>query len=861
MRTLDYQIRVLEALDHYLRTLSRYKSEADRLEQVRQQHPDVDIPLSDFTAKTWTELHDSGRLPKSRLGIPFSPRRDGCARPVPNITLKVPTGGGKTYLAVHGVSKILSSYLHRNTGFILWVVPNEAIYRQTLKNLRNREHPYRQVLDRASAQRTKILEKDTPLHVQDVKAHLCVMVLMLQSSNRQNRETLRMFRDRGDVQGFFPSEGSQQQHQKLLQQIPNLDGYLGAMIKDSLGNALRIIRPVVVLDEGQKATSELAYQTLYGFNPSFVLELTATPKDIRATTTREARYANLLVEVMGRELHREEMIKMPLNLDPRQGTDWRATLHAGLELLNKLAGQAQRMQAECGAARYIRPIMLVQVERTGKDQRATGQIHAEDVREWLLRAGLDAAEIAVKTAETNDLNQPENQNLLSHTSRIRVIITKSALQEGWDCPFAYVLCSLAASRNFSAMTQLIGRILRQPQARKTGIPMLDESHVLTHHADTAEVVHAIKDGLEKDGLGDMVLHVAGDSTTKSRTARRVSRRAEFQKVQINLPRVLWTGEGEVRDFDYETDLLPRIDWRDYVPLATIAQIPDYVTEAENRMQRITLSEAEEGEAVLSEALAGVSESVRFDAAHASRIIGDLIPNGFLARTIIARLYDGLIERGFDADRIAKISTLLIERLRIDLEQERISRAEALFRADINAGRIQFRLRVDTKNWRMPTTIEITEPEGAAVMTGREALPLQRSLFAPIYQADLNQKERTVAVLLDSENTLRWWHRNASGTQYGVQGWRRGRVYPDFVFALQRTSGRDKIVVLETKGDHLAGNDDTRYKQALLEVLSEGFASSKTTEIGALELATETEETVHCALILMPDIATELPKLF
>ncbi|MGO4600284.1 hypothetical protein AB4091_21955, partial [Terrabacter sp. 2RAF25] len=121
---------------------------------------------------------------------------------------------------------------------------------------------------------------------------------------------------------------------------------------------------------------------------------------------------------------------------------------------------------------------------------------AEDVKDWLLTAGFDQAEIAIKTAQQNDLNDPENQDLLSPTNRVRAIITKQALQEGWDCPFAYVLCSLAASTNLKAMTQLVGRILRQPGAMKTGVDALDECHVITHHADTASVVSAIKEGLE-----------------------------------------------------------------------------------------------------------------------------------------------------------------------------------------------------------------------------------------------------------------------------------------------------------------------------------------------------------------------------
>ncbi|MCA8930701.1 MAG: DEAD/DEAH box helicase family protein, partial [Alphaproteobacteria bacterium] len=174
-----------------------------------------------------------------------------------------------------------------HTGFVLWIVPNEAIYSQTLKRLKDRQDPYRQMLDRVGAGRVKIMEKSDRLDARDVTAHLCVMLLMLQSANRQTKETLKMFQDRGDVSGFTPDQGDQKAHADLLAQIPNLqtydlaDGTVGwPMVKDSLGNALRIIRPVVVLDEGHKAVSELAFHTLYGFNPAFVLELTATPHDV-----------------------------------------------------------------------------------------------------------------------------------------------------------------------------------------------------------------------------------------------------------------------------------------------------------------------------------------------------------------------------------------------------------------------------------------------------------------------------------------------------------------------------------------------------------------------------------------------------
>lgn len=67
--------------------------------------------------------------------------------------LKIPTGGGKTILACHIIDLINRTYLKKQTGIVLWIVPTTQIYRQTLTSLKNREHPYRQVLDIASGGR------------------------------------------------------------------------------------------------------------------------------------------------------------------------------------------------------------------------------------------------------------------------------------------------------------------------------------------------------------------------------------------------------------------------------------------------------------------------------------------------------------------------------------------------------------------------------------------------------------------------------------------------------------------------------------------------------------------------------------
>ena len=504
--------------------------------------------------------------------------------------------------------------------------------------------------------------------------------------------------------------------------------------------------------------------------------------------------------------------------------------------------------------------MLVQVERTGANQRESGRIHAEDVKDLLLTAGFDESEVAIKTAERNDLTQPENQNLLSCTNRVRAIITKQALQEGWDCPFAYVLCALAASSNLKAMTQLVGRIIRQPDAMKTEIEALDECHVVTHHAETASVVEAIKAGLERDGLGDLVLQVSQDDTGgPAQGARKISRRTAFASTDIYLPKVMTVQGGDARELDYETDVLSSIDWRGFDPKDIAARIPENAQAAESQLQRIRL--AENGDDVfVGETIAESSEVLVFDPAHAVRMVVDIVPNPFVGREIVGRLVAALRARGFDETKIGQLAGLIVEELRKGLDTERDTRAEAAFKAAVAAGRIQFRLRLDGGNWRMPFHIETTEPDMAQQLVGKTGGPLERSLFAPVYWNEFNRDEREVAVYLDSEKVLTWWHRNVARTQYGIQGWKKGKIYPDFIFAVKTGETANRITVLETKGDQL-DNFDTAYKRDVLTFLSNNFVWDDFTPAGELELVKKNGETVRCALILMSEWKAKLPGLF
>ena len=521
MELKDYQEAVLDRLSTYLKVLKEKKQDVLILAESRKSRK---LPASwtagdfNFCKRAWEELNEQRLLPlisrrvidkPERLFIPknqeqtlasYKSRFSGMNRPVPNICFKVPTGGGKTLLAAAGIERINTGFFERNNGFVLWVVPSDSIYKQTLKALTHRESLYRQTLDRASAGKVKILQKTAHFHPQDTENFLCVMLLMLQSAGRQSKESLRIFRDSGKFPYFFPEVDDYHNNQKLIETCPNLDthsftdsslsgGLKKIPLKHSLGNVLKLVQPLIVIDEGHRAYTEKAKTALMDFNPRFILELSATPN-------KKSHESNVLVSVSGEKLKKEEMIKLPINIYNLKSKDWKKALAKGHETLNKLSKDAKKLQTKDN--RYIRPIMLIRVERTGKDKRGGKFLHSEDVREYLIKNfKIPPAEVKVKTADKDELG---NEDLLSPYSRVKYIITKEALKEGWDCPFAYVLTILSKTKAPVAIEQMIGRVLRQPETKRTSIESLNQCYIVCMDPDVQQAVEAVRKGLESEGM-------------------------------------------------------------------------------------------------------------------------------------------------------------------------------------------------------------------------------------------------------------------------------------------------------------------------------------------------------------------------
>ena len=480
MELKEYQRRALDAFTQWLETLREAKHQSEAaIKALKQTGVDIPDAVRNYPQSAWDKLRESGGIAHTADG--YVDRTDEANRSVPHICFKVPTGGGKTLLAASALER-----LNRQTGLTLWVVPTKAIYAQTKAALWNREHPYRQSLERASAGRVKMLEKDDAFNRDDIANYLCVMLLMLPAANRQKgKEFLRMFRNSGRYPSFFPEVDDVLGDARLLIEFPDLESDGGA-VKQSLFNVFKITRPVVVLDEAHKAygsrnrvANEEFARSINRLDPRMVIELSATPN---------RGISNLLVDIEGPDLKKEEMIKLPVQVTSFPNAEWRLTLSHAVEELDRLDAEAKSFESSTG--RYIRPIAVVRVERTGRDKRDGKNIHAEDVREYLIRnLNVPSDAIRVKSAENDELGK---EDLLSEYSTVKWIITKSALMEGWDCPFAYLLVMLDNTQAQRAITQLVGRVMRQPHAQLTGRKSLDQCYVYCNNVEVGTVVQQVK---------------------------------------------------------------------------------------------------------------------------------------------------------------------------------------------------------------------------------------------------------------------------------------------------------------------------------------------------------------------------------
>ena len=392
---------------------------------------------------------------------------------VPNLCIKVPTGGGKTFIACNAIRPVFDALPATKTKAVVWLVPSDAILTQTVKALKDTSHPYRQKIDVDFGGRVEVYTKQELLNGQNfnptaVTEQLSVMVLSYDSFRGRGKEGLKAYQENSNLAAFARVLGKP-------------DSPIAKADETALFQIINQLNPLVIVDESHHARSELSLEMLENFNPCFVLDLTATPK----------KESNIISYVDAVQLKNEHMVKLPVIVYNRDSQA--EVLIDAIDLRNKLEEIANAEYTRTG--KYIRPIALFQAQPKGKEDATT----FEKLRDKLVDAGIPAEQIAIRTADVNEL---KNTDLMSPDCPIRYIITVNALKEGWDCPFAYILASLANKTSQVDVEQILGRILRLPHTSQHAQSALNMSYVLTSSNDFNSTVAHIVKGLNSAGFSD-----------------------------------------------------------------------------------------------------------------------------------------------------------------------------------------------------------------------------------------------------------------------------------------------------------------------------------------------------------------------
>jgi len=445
----DYQTRVLGSLSDFFRQCAKDGRPDAAFQAVQLRNGRQPVP--------YIPVHMAGLTP----GMPY-------------VCLRVPTGGGKTLLACHAAGIAMQDLLHAERAVVLWLVPSNTILNQTAEALRDPRHAYRRALELAcGAVEVVTIEEALRLSRATAEGQTVVIVSTIQCFRVEDTTGRKVY----DQNGAFAEHLLNVPADRLAELLPGADG----KPKPSLVNMLRLRRPIVIVDEAHNARTDLSFATLGSVQPSCIVEFTATP-------ARSKNPSNVLHHVSAAELKAADMVKLPLRVIARHPSQRDQLLSEAVTLrgdLERLAAAEAQATAE-----YLRPVLLLQAERVDA---------CEPLRERLVAEfGIAKDEVKISVGNLDEL--PGAEDLASSKSPVRFIITVQKLREGWDCPFAYVLCSLRETRSATAIEQIVGRVLRLPGARAKRHPDLNCSYVFSVSPSLGEVLAELRDALESNGF-------------------------------------------------------------------------------------------------------------------------------------------------------------------------------------------------------------------------------------------------------------------------------------------------------------------------------------------------------------------------
>lgn len=678
---------------------------------------------------------------------------------IPFVCVRMPTGGGKTLVACKSVERIMSMTLQHkmDTGIVMWFVPSDSIKVQTLKKLRDPKDWHFEVLNESFDTKFKVFSNEEALAItpEDVRNNLCIIVASLDA-----------FRKDAKIQNkykVYKENGALMDHFQNLKDESALEKDSAGTVINSLANVIRKHSPLIVIDEGHHTQTDLSIAFLSDLKPSFIIEFTATPRD----------GSNVLVHTSASELKIEEMVKIPIVLESR--TQWEQVVADGIIKRNELEKRADKLKGE-----KIRPIALLQAQPKSKT-KAT--VTVEALKKMLLDKKIPEDQIKIKTSEVDEL---EGVDLFDKKCEVRYIITVNALAEGWDCSYAYVLISVANLGAKVAVEQIIGRVIRMPNAKKKADEALNRSYVFASAANFNEAASKVIKGLEDNGYSRSDFVGATEEETYANPLE--AKKAIKKKLQVPMMAIrkdklsfedLLGDDFELakQDADFDFKIHYDLDGQ-----ATID-----ITEDNEWLQGKQLSlpyQYLDGEHSQEELVTWLDKKLRFP------MLTPEDKNAFIEKAITNQIKK-------HKRSLAELSVnryLLADRLSVVINEVLEKHTKKVFADLISKKKITVELFEE-----YPSTIALKSPVPKV---------FNKNLYERI--DGINGEERGFVERIDlgALDGIEFWVRNREKVDpFFIQGWRKGKFYPDFVAVTKKGT----IVALEWKGEDRVSNEDTAYK--------------------------------------------------
>lgn len=678
----------------------------------------------------------------------------------PFICMKLPTGGGKTLVGCHSVTEIMSSVLKNkmDRGIVLWFVPSEAIKSQTLKKFKDRNDWHRKVFDESFNNNIRIFSNEEALRIrkEDVDDNLCIVISSLEAFRKEKKlqNKYKVYQENGALLSHFEN----------LEEKDFLEKDEHNTTINSLANVIRLSNPLIVIDEGHKTKTRLSIEFIKDLNPSFIIEYTATPRP----------ESNVLVEIHSSELKDEEMIKLPIVLEST--AQWQNSIMRGVLQREELEKQTKKNKSE-----YIRPIALLQAEQ---EKESDKKVTVQKIKDFLIKERkIPEEEIVIKTSSTNEL---EGVNLFSKRCKIRYIITVNALAEGWDCSFAYILISVANIGSKIAVEQIIGRIVRMPNAYRKENEALNRSYIFASAKNFNEAANQIISGLESNGYSKLDLINATDKNQKYELdAERTFKEdlfvplISFEKEKLSFEDLI--GEDfELSKQNHKFDFTIHYD-NDGRALIDIKDQDKWVKSAQ-QILKITYKDKNFSK---DELIQWLDKKLRFT---------------MLEKSDKIKFIEKVVNSQLKKKSLSELSVnryILVTKLNEEIKQILEDYSKKRFNKFLKEKKIILK---ELEKFPEKITLSQEIPQ-----------EFNKNYYEKIDK--LNKEELRFIERLDLETlpNIKFWVRSREKKDpFFIQGWKKNKFYPDFIAVTKKKN----IVALEWKGEDRVSNEDTQYKEAI-----------------------------------------------